>query len=190
MWLCKNFSHIKFSHLFFPDRLVKLKLGLQTGERLLRAKHVDESLSSTNQKYGAPVRSDQIYYTIYRHVHTAWLCCTFYQNENTVKTVAMVQFIPICAESVTGSAAHWAQLGIVLLACWNECNIKKSSGPDHKIREPHRQYAITLAESTLIILFSELLKFSQISSSKSKNIVKDNTQYLGTFHLLKWIFQN
>jgi hypothetical protein len=175
MWLCKKFSHIKFSYLFFPDQLVKLKLGLQTGERLLRANHVDESLWSANQKYGAPVRSDQIYYTIYRHVHTAWLCCTFYQYENTVKTVATVQFIPSCAESVTGSAADWAQLGIVLLACWNECNIKKTSGPDHKIREPRRQYTITFADSTLIILFSELLKISQIISSKSKSIVKDNS---------------
>jgi hypothetical protein len=31
----------------------------------------------------------------------------------------------------------------------------------------------TLANSTLIILFSELLKFSKIISSKSKNIVKE-----------------
>jgi hypothetical protein len=37
-----------------------------------------------------------------------------------------------------------------------------------------RVYPRTLASSTLIILFSEFLKFSKISSSKSKNIVKDN----------------
>jgi hypothetical protein len=30
----------------------------------------------------------------------------------------------------------------------------------------------------------------QIISFKSKNIVKDNSEYLGIFHLLKWIFQN
>jgi hypothetical protein len=36
----------------------------------------------------------------------------------------------------------------------------------------------TLADSTPIILFSEMLKFSKIISSKSKNIVKDNS---GTF---------
>jgi hypothetical protein len=38
-----------------------------------------------------------------------------------------------------------------------------------------------LASSTLIILFSEFLKFSKISSSKPKNIVKDNNEYLGIF---------
>jgi hypothetical protein len=43
----------------------------------------------------------------------------------------------------------------------------------------------TLANSTLIILFSELLKFSKIISSKSKNIVKENSEYLRIFHLLK-----
>jgi hypothetical protein len=75
--------------------------------------------------------------------------------------------------------------GLSYLLVEMNATLRKSSGPDHKIREPHRQYAITLADSTLIILFSELLKFSQIISSKSKNIVKDNSQYLGTFHLLK-----
>jgi len=45
-----------------------------------------------------------------------------------------------------------------------------------------------LANSTLIILFSEMLKFSKIISSKSKNIVKDNSEYLGIFHLLKGFF--
>jgi hypothetical protein len=33
----------------------------------------------------------------------------------------------------------------------------------------------TLASSTLIILFSEMLKISKIISSKSKNIVKENS---------------
>jgi hypothetical protein len=47
-----------------------------------------------------------------------------------------------------------------------------------------------MANSTLIMLFSEMLKFSKIISFKSKNIVKDNSEYLGIFHLLKWIFQN
>ncbi len=52
------------------------------------------------------------------------------------------------------------------------------------------KYPSTLATSTLIILLSEFLKFSEIISSKSKNIVKDNNEYLGIFHLLNWIFQN
>ncbi len=39
--------------------------------------------------------------------------------------------------------------------------------------------------STLIILFSEMLKFSNFISFKSKNIVKDNCEYLGVFYLLK-----
>jgi hypothetical protein len=34
-----------------------------------------------------------------------------------------------------------------------------------------------------------MLKFSKITSSKSKNIVKDNSEYLKIFHLLDWIFQ-
>jgi hypothetical protein len=36
-----------------------------------------------------------------------------------------------------------------------------------------------------LILFSELLKFSKIISSKSKKIVKENNGYLGIFHLFK-----
>jgi hypothetical protein len=40
----------------------------------------------------------------------------------------------------------------------------------------------TLANSTLIILFSEMLKFSKNVSSKSKNIVKENSECLRIFH--------
>ncbi len=47
----------------------------------------------------------------------------------------------------------------------------------------------TLANSTLIILFFEIFKIFKIISSNSKNIVKDNSEYLGIFHLLKWMFQ-
>ncbi len=39
----------------------------------------------------------------------------------------------------------------------------------------------TLANLTLIILLSRMLKFSEIISSKSKNIVKKNSEYLGIF---------
>jgi len=42
-----------------------------------------------------------------------------------------------------------------------------------------------LASSTLIILFSKMLKFSKIISSNPKNIVKENNEYLRIFHLLK-----
>jgi hypothetical protein len=36
-----------------------------------------------------------------------------------------------------------------------------------------------------------MLQFSKMVSSKSKKIVKDNSEYLGLiFHLLKLIFQN
>jgi hypothetical protein len=48
----------------------------------------------------------------------------------------------------------------------------------------------TLASSTLIILFSQMLKFSKIISSKSKNIVKKNSEYLEIFHFLKRMLQN
>jgi hypothetical protein len=48
----------------------------------------------------------------------------------------------------------------------------------------------TLANSTLNILFSRMLKFSKIIFSKSKNIVKEIIQYLIIFRLLKWMFQN
>jgi hypothetical protein len=40
-------------------------------------------------------------------------------------------------------------------------------------------YPSTLANSTLIILFSKII------FSKSKNVVKDNSEYLGILHLLK-----
>jgi hypothetical protein len=36
-----------------------------------------------------------------------------------------------------------------------------------------------------VILFSEMLKISKIISSKSKNIVKENLEYSGKYHLLK-----
>jgi hypothetical protein len=46
-------------------------------------------------------------------------------------------------------------------------------------------YLTTLANSTLIILFSEMLKISKIISSKSKNNLKENSKYLKIFNLLK-----
>jgi hypothetical protein len=50
-------------------------------------------------------------------------------------------------------------------------------------------YPSMLANLTLVILFSEMLKFWKNISSKSKNIVKDNIEYFKIFHLLEWIFQ-
>ncbi len=50
-------------------------------------------------------------------------------------------------------------------------------------------YPRTLANLTLIILFSEMLKFSKIISF-SNIIVKDNSEYLGLFYFLKRKFQN
>ncbi len=49
------------------------------------------------------------------------------------------------------------------------------------------QYPSTLANSTLILLFSEMFENveNDIICSKSKDIVKENNEYLGTFHLLK-----
>jgi len=47
-----------------------------------------------------------------------------------------------------------------------------------------------LANLTLIVLFTKMLKISKTISSKSKNIVKENSEYLGIFHLLELIFQN
>jgi hypothetical protein len=46
-------------------------------------------------------------------------------------------------------------------------------------------YLSTLANLTLILLFSEIFKFSKIISSKSKNIVKENSEYLRIIHVLK-----
>ncbi len=40
-------------------------------------------------------------------------------------------------------------------------------------------YPNTLANSTLIILFSKMLKFSKINFSYSKISLKDNSEYLG-----------
>ncbi len=49
----------------------------------------------------------------------------------------------------------------------------------------------TLANLTLVILFSEILKFWNFDFFQIKIfIVKDNNEYLGIFHLLKWKFQN
>jgi hypothetical protein len=59
-----------------------------------------------------------------------------------------------------------------------------------QLRNKYAKYPSTLANSALIILFSEMLKFSKMIFSKSKNIVKDNSEYLGILHLLKWISQN
>jgi len=41
-----------------------------------------------------------------------------------------------------------------------------------------------------VLLFSEMLKFKKIISSKSKNIVKENQEYSGILYLLKCIFHN
>jgi hypothetical protein len=54
---------------------------------------------------------------------------------------------------------------------------------EKRTRPPKRTYPSTLANSKLIRLFST---FSKIISSKSKNILKDNSEYLGIFHFLKW----
>jgi hypothetical protein len=35
-----------------------------------------------------------------------------------------------------------------------------------------------------------MLNFLKIISSKWKNIVKENSEYLEVFYLLKWMFQN
>jgi len=48
-----------------------------------------------------------------------------------------------------------------------------------------RKYPSIMANLTLIIFFFEILKFSKIIASKSKNILKNNSEYLETFHLLK-----
>jgi hypothetical protein len=48
-------------------------------------------------------------------------------------------------------------------------------------------YPSTLANLTLIILFSEMLKFSKIISSKSKNIVKENSEYLRIFKNISFV---
>jgi hypothetical protein len=50
-------------------------------------------------------------------------------------------------------------------------------------------YPRTLANLTLIILVSELLKISKITSSESENIEKDISEYSGIFYLLKLNFK-
>ncbi len=52
-------------------------------------------------------------------------------------------------------------------------------------------YPSTLANSTLIIIiFKNDEIFENYFSQIKKNIVKDNSEYFGIFHLLKWKFQN
>jgi hypothetical protein len=51
-------------------------------------------------------------------------------------------------------------------------------------------YLSTLANSTILILFSEMLKFSRkLFLPNQKNIVKENSGYWRIFHLVKWMFQ-
>jgi hypothetical protein len=61
----------------------------------------------------------------------------------------------------------------------------------HKSHEAYTLNNIPWPILTLIILFSEMLKFSKKTISfKSKNIGKKNSEHLGIFHVLKWIFHN
>jgi len=66
---------------------------------------------------------------------------------------------------------HWKVLG-----SWNLIS---------KCQADNYGTLVTLANLTLIILSLERLKNVEIISSKSKNIVKENSEYLRTFHLLK-----
>jgi hypothetical protein len=43
----------------------------------------------------------------------------------------------------------------------------------------------TIYLSTLAKVLTEMLKFSKIISSKSKSIVKEDSEYIRIFHLLK-----
>jgi hypothetical protein len=74
---------------------------------------------------------------------------------------------------------------------WKQTHANSHPFSCYKLQHTPRKkdYRSTLANSTLIILFSEMLKFSKIISSELKNIVKDNGKYLGILHLFKWIFQ-
>ncbi len=45
-----------------------------------------------------------------------------------------------------------------------------------------------LGQVNINYIILEMLKFSKIISSKSKDIVKENSGYLTIFHLLKWMF--
>jgi hypothetical protein len=50
---CKNISHIQGLVIYFyPTPLIKLKLRLQTGGRLLIATHLDQSNHLANQRQG------------------------------------------------------------------------------------------------------------------------------------------
>jgi len=50
---------------------------------------------------------------------------------------------------------------------------------------PEKKWPSTLANSTLLILFSEMLKISKVMSSRSQNMVKGNIESSGICHLLK-----
>jgi hypothetical protein len=48
----------------------------------------------------------------------------------------------------------------------------------HLVHKVRTNYTLsTLTSSTLILLFSEMLKFSKIISSNPQNIVKKNSEY-------------
>ncbi len=74
----------KFSYLLFPTPPLKLKRGLQIGGRLLKAKHLDQSLwfhyhwAIRNREQ----QSDHIYFTLLGHVSVR-LCCALHQPQQT-----------------------------------------------------------------------------------------------------------
>ncbi len=80
MWCCKNVSHglLVYFLLTLPT---KLKLGQQTGGRLLIGNHLDKSLWLVNQKQAPAVQS----YSLHSSVVGVRLSCAFYQRQETVQ---------------------------------------------------------------------------------------------------------
>jgi hypothetical protein len=75
--LQKYFSHPSLVICFFANPLMKLKLRLQIGGRLLIANHLDQSLRLAHQKWGAAIRS----YFLHSLLARPQLCCTFYKPQ-------------------------------------------------------------------------------------------------------------
>jgi len=99
--------------------------------------------------------------------------------------------LPMSPSSFIGSISQMPNLPkYIHLSHWNPISLSSWIVPLPQSRgmgSMESGYLSTLTNLTLIILFLEMLKFLKFISSKSKNIVKDNSEYFGLFYLLKLI---
>ncbi len=131
---------------------------------------------------------------VYKLVNFPKLSHYLTSSNSFVVQFTYIHPLPMSPSSFIGSISQMSNFPkYIHLSHWNPISWSSSIAPLPQSRWmglTESGYLSTLTNLTLIILFSEMLKFSKINSSKSKNIVKDNSEYFGIFYLLKWKFQN